>query len=194
MELSDRQREIIDAALSLINGKGIQELTMKRIAGIVGVSEPAIYRHFSSKADIMAAIVDEMERSRTKAINAARTIGYDSERTITSFIESHAREFIRRPTMTLLLFSDDLFRNDATLLARVSGIINTTQDMIRGEVEKGKLEGLFRKDVEAGTVSLMLLGGFRLLVSRWRHEMQAFDLEKQSKLYIHSALLLIKRN
>lgn len=192
MELSDRQREIIDAALSLINDQGIQELTMKRIAAVVGVSEPAIYRHFSSKSDIMAAIVDEMNRSRTKALNAAKTIGFDSVKTLTTFFEIHAAEFIKRPSMTLLLFSDDLFRHDDILLSRIAGIIAATQDVIKGEIEKGKSEGLFLNDIDAGSFSLMILGGFRLLVSRWRQEDYSFDLSAHTQKYMKFALKLIQ--
>ena len=47
MELSKRQKEIIGAAISLIAQNGIEGLTTKALAAAVGISEPALYRHFS---------------------------------------------------------------------------------------------------------------------------------------------------
>ena len=55
-ELSARQEEIIDTAIKLIDAGGIQNLTMKNIARQMGFSEPAIYRHFESKLDLLLAM------------------------------------------------------------------------------------------------------------------------------------------
>lgn len=192
MEQSERQREIINAALSLISDQGLQDLTMKRIAGLVGVSEPAIYRHFPSKADILSAIVDEMTVSRTNALNAARKQGYGAEKTLITFFEAHAQEFIRRPAMTTILFSEDLFRHDASLMARISDIILETQKMIQNEISKGQSDRVFSPDVDSVNVALMLLGGFRLLVSKWRFEQHSFDLLVYTSSFIRSALVLLK--
>lgn len=46
---TERQQEIIDVALKLINNKGIQGLTMKYRSRDIGISEPAIYRHFETQ-------------------------------------------------------------------------------------------------------------------------------------------------
>jgi len=47
-----RQTQIIQASVAIIATKGIQGLTMKKIAASIGISEPAIYRHFASKNEI----------------------------------------------------------------------------------------------------------------------------------------------
>jgi TetR/AcrR family tetracycline transcriptional repressor len=60
MELSDRQLEIIRAALALLAEKGFAELSLRDIAQKLGVKAPAIYWHFSSKAvlvDYMAEYI-----------------------------------------------------------------------------------------------------------------------------------------
>ena len=53
---TERQQEIINVALKLINEKGIQGLTMKNLSKEIGISEPAIYRHFENKIEILLAI------------------------------------------------------------------------------------------------------------------------------------------
>lgn len=52
-EPTDRQAEIVAAAFTLIAQNGVQELTIKNLGAAIGESEPAIYRHFASKREIL---------------------------------------------------------------------------------------------------------------------------------------------
>ena len=52
-----RRGEILDAGLAVFGEKGYEAGTMREIAARVGVSEPAIYRHYESKEAILADIV-----------------------------------------------------------------------------------------------------------------------------------------
>src|SRR5215510_8355564 len=66
---------LIDAGLKLITRKGVRALTLREIGARVGVSRMAAYRHFSDKADLLAAIreagfaqfADALEQARSKA-------------------------------------------------------------------------------------------------------------------------------
>ena len=53
MKRTKRQDEILDIALNLLADGGVKNLTMKRIAESIGVSEPAVYRHFKNKTEIV---------------------------------------------------------------------------------------------------------------------------------------------
>jgi AcrR family transcriptional regulator len=50
---TERQKEILDTALDLISQKGIQGLTIKNLSKKIGISEPAIYRHYENKIEIL---------------------------------------------------------------------------------------------------------------------------------------------
>lgn len=52
-----RRGEILDAALAVFGEKGYEAGTMREIASRVGVTEPAIYRHYDSKEAILSEIV-----------------------------------------------------------------------------------------------------------------------------------------
>ena len=66
---------LIDAGLKLIEKKGVRALTLREIGARVGVSRMAAYRHFSDKADLLAAIreagfsqfADALEQARSRA-------------------------------------------------------------------------------------------------------------------------------
>ena len=61
MALSKRQHEIVDAAIELAARQGMANLTVKNLSAAVGVTEPALYRHFSGKNAIVSAMIDRFD-------------------------------------------------------------------------------------------------------------------------------------
>lgn len=57
-----RKGQILDAALAVFGEKGYEAGTLREIALIVGVSEPALYRHYSSKEALLIALVETAGR------------------------------------------------------------------------------------------------------------------------------------
>ena len=55
---TDRQVEIIEAATRRIDQYGIQNLTIKNLASDINVTEPALYRHFKRKDDILLILLN----------------------------------------------------------------------------------------------------------------------------------------
>ncbi len=64
-----RRRQILDAALFCFSRRGFHQATMQEICAEAGISPGALYRYFSSKADIIAAIAED-ERRDTDAMLA----------------------------------------------------------------------------------------------------------------------------
>ena len=52
------QRMIIDAAVELLNERGLENLSLRQLAERLNVSAPSIYRHFADKADLLVAVLD----------------------------------------------------------------------------------------------------------------------------------------
>ncbi len=192
MASTDRQKDIVDAAFNLISGQGIQELTIKKIASAIGVSEPAIYRHFASKSDILDAIVDEIIASRDLTLSLIKSDKMDSSSLLTNFFTVQARMFTDNPSMTIMLLPEEIFRNDKDLQDRISGMMAETRLFIHTLLITGISEGIFHARTDPETLSLMLIGGFRLLVSSWRLQNHGFNLENRTKVYVESALPLFR--
>jgi len=193
VQTSERQKEIISAAFDLISEQGIQELTIKKIAQAVGVTEPAIYRHFASKVDILSAVIDEMIAQRNATFLRVRTGSGTARDMIRSFFTVQASLFETRPSLTIMLFPEDLFRNNDELLARATAMMDETLTRFRGLLQAGIDEGSLKPglDCEAGT--LMLVGGFRLLVSSWRLDARFGGLEAATKRFMEGVIPLISQ-
>ncbi|WP_344936689.1 SACE_7040 family transcriptional regulator [Sphaerisporangium flaviroseum] len=69
---SPRRREILDAAATLFAARGFHGVSIEEIGGAVGISGPALYRHFSGKESLLAEmLLDISERLRTSAVERA---------------------------------------------------------------------------------------------------------------------------
>jgi len=188
--MSDRQDEIVATALHLISEEGMQELTMKKIAAAIGITEPALYRHFTSKSQILAAVVDNMAAARSSLFRQPLAGEQDAQSTIMSFFVGHARLFTREPALTVILFSEDLFRNDKALSERITAIVGDTMHTIQQALADGVRYGTLHSDLDPSMTALLLVGGFRQLVSSWRLEGCQFSLEERTERLIGSALRL----
>lgn len=66
----ERRRQIVEATLGLLASTPIERLTTRSIAEVVGVSQPALFRHFATRDDILAAVVDTVSEELGKAVAA----------------------------------------------------------------------------------------------------------------------------
>jgi len=66
-----RRSQILDAALRCFAQMGYHAATMEDIAGAAGLSAANLYRHFSSKADLVEAIAVERHRREVALIDLA---------------------------------------------------------------------------------------------------------------------------
>ncbi len=194
MEPTERQREIIRAAFSLIADNGIQDLTIKNLGKAIGVSEPAIYRHFASKSEILSGIVDELSAVKNRTTAYSLDSKADSRARLRRFFSHQASEFESFPPLSIVLTPEDLFRTDRELLTRVRTLMAETRATISTLLDEACKEKPSSGSIDPATGSLMILGGFRMLVSTWRmerelgHDVLLTDL---AEAFITQALKLI---
>ncbi len=178
---TDRQTEIIEVALEIINKKGIQGLTIKNISKKIGISEPAIYRHFASKTDIllgvlsnfkeMAAMLSEMMENYNGA--ASEKISFLFSRMLDLFSET--------PSMVSVIFSEEIFKNDELLKSKIVEVVNLHTHTIENIILKGQSENNMRTDIGATNLALIAMGSFRLLVKKWDLNDHNFNLKEEGK-------------
>jgi AcrR family transcriptional regulator len=71
----DTRREIVRAARAIFRAEGEAGLTMRRVGAAVGITAPAIYRHFAGRDELLEEVAEDgfraisrrMERAVTKA-------------------------------------------------------------------------------------------------------------------------------
>ena len=56
----ERRAAIIESAIRLFSEKGLRGTTTRELASAVGVSEPILYQHFTTKNDLYGAILEQL--------------------------------------------------------------------------------------------------------------------------------------
>ncbi len=176
---TERQTQIIEKSIELIATLGIQGFTIKNLAKAIGISEPAIYRHFDHKTDILITILDnfkEMGEFMTLMSNNSDDTAIEKiEFLFTKMMEI----FIEQPAIISVIFSEEIFKNDEILKEKIVEIHNMHQLNIEKIVESGQLNNDIRSDIDKKSLALIFMGSLRLLVKRWDLNNQNFDLNKE---------------
>lgn len=189
---TDRQVEIIEISMSLIAENGIQGFTIKNLSKQLGISEPAIYRHFENKTAILISILDNFK----EMAGMMSTLFTESDKTAISKVEFLFLRmldiFTEQPSIISVIFSEEIFKNDTVLRNKILEIHNMNQSKIEDIIEKGQTENNVRSDMDKSTLALIFMGAFRLLVKRWDLNNYNFNLKQEGAKLINSFKLFIK--
>ena len=148
MELSLRQQEIINISIGLIADRGMQNLTVKNIAAAVGISEPAIYRHFRNKFDIVAAVLDAFSVMASDVLDRAENVDCSALEKIELFLLDRYQSCVSHPKMARVMMSEENFRADEVLAARMLKMMHQHKERIEGFIKTGIGNGEIRDDID----------------------------------------------
>jgi len=71
-----RRSDVVDRAIEVLDGHGLDALSMRRLAGDLGVQPGALYHHFTNKDALLAAIAEEILR---RGRRPAEIVAWDAE-------------------------------------------------------------------------------------------------------------------
>lgn len=90
----DRRQQILNVAIRLFSQRGFRGTTTREIAHAAEVSEAIIFRHFATKQDLYAAILD-YKACAAKVTDIARAIAEAESRGDEAVFEAIAKEMLR---------------------------------------------------------------------------------------------------
>jgi AcrR family transcriptional regulator len=179
MELSERQKQIINVSMQLIADKGIQSLTIKNISKNVGISEPAIYRHFDSKTEILLSILEMFIENNKKIFTDKIAENESIETVINILFDNFIKTFSEYPTLISIVFSEEIFRNDVVFKEKTKAIIENNYNIITGIIKNLQQKGQISKDFDPKSLTTVILGSLRLCIKRWQMFNYDFDLKTE---------------
>ncbi len=192
--LSDRQKEIINTSIKIIAKNGIQHLTIKNISKSIKISEPAIYRHFDSKMDILKAILNQFKGNSKSISSEINSLEMSPIKKIEEIYVHHFKMFIENPALAAVIFSEEIFQDDKQLSNIVRTIMQSNQNLIIEIIKEGQQSKEIRTDIPESQLGIIIMGALRLIVNRWQLSKHSFDLEKEGLLTFNSIKKLIKSN
>ena len=189
-----RQKEIITIAIELIAENGIQELTIKNLSKKLGLVESAIYRHFSSKQDILLGILTIFKENKEEILKAIKAAADSPLTQLSVLFNKRFSYFSENPAVASVIFSEDFFRNDERLSQIVYEIMETNQRIIVQIVTAGQNANEIRVDLPAKQLAFIMTGSLRLIVTQWRLSEFNFDLIEEGQKIWNTIESMVKNN
>jgi AcrR family transcriptional regulator len=175
----ERQAMIIDEAIKIIHTGGYQALSIREIAKQVKISEPAIYRHFLNKEDIILGILNRMlefDLLLNNNIAAAKS----ARQKIRQFVLFHFEFLEKNHEMTSVLFSEEMYNQSEILKKRLMYIIKKRKELLKSILDEAKNSGELI-DVDTNELLSIVLGVIRMIVMEWRLSNFSFSLVDRGK-------------
>ena len=171
-----RRRQIIGVLRRLIFEHGSENVTVARIAGAIGVTQGAIYRHFKSKREILAYLIDAIEEDLIK--------DWKEQPRDSSVLESldHAlRTTIsaiqQRKGVSFLVVAEVMSLGDKMLNRRTYEVLANYIAHIREIIEKGVQSGELSEEVDPDTAAVTIFSAIQGFVTLWAMSNYRFSLE-----------------
>jgi AcrR family transcriptional regulator len=177
-----RAQQLLDAALEIIGERGIGGLTLRGVAERVGVTEPALYRHFSGKTQLLHTLFQRAEEEFSESFARLSDSGVDTREALYGFFREVYGRFRRYPGYASLLLSEELHHYGEGLAERMSATIERQVWRLSGYIEEGIAAGRFRPDLDPLSTAQIFLGMVRLEVTRRRLEAVPWDPEERARV------------
>ncbi len=153
-----RRNELLDSAQDLFFSKGYEATTVADIMERAGVSKGGFYHHFTSKDDLLEALV---ERMATRALARLQPIleenGLDAVACMNAVL-SRSRQLKAEDAPVIRATFDIVFRpENVALYHRLNRAVNRVMmPLFVDIITRGKMEGRFRIDDPTTTAEIIV--------------------------------------
>ena len=153
-----RREQIAEAALQLVASKGPRHLSMAAVAKRVGLVPSGIYRHFHSKDEILAAVLERIEERLLENVRAAHEESPKPLECLRNVLMRHIRFIREGRAIPRLIFSDDFHGNHPELKEKVLRSFGRYSGEVAEIVRRGQEQGDIRAELDPATVAMMVFG------------------------------------
>ncbi|MCB9247765.1 MAG: TetR/AcrR family transcriptional regulator [Ignavibacteriales bacterium] len=162
----ERQKTIIDEALNIIHERGYEALSIRELANRVKISEPAIYRHFLNKEDIILGILSRISDFDQELIKSVNKKDSPLEK-LNEFIKFHFSFLEKNKQMTSVIFAEEIFTQSNILKEKLLKILKHRKMLIVDIIESAKSDNKI-KEVDSTELSKIIIGTIRMSVLEWK--------------------------
>jgi len=186
----ERKEQILTVALRLADELGPDRLTTGAVADTIGLTQPAIFRHFPTKQALWAALAERIRREMTSSWQAALGGQMSPEVRIATLIDTQLHTIEENPALPAILFSRELQVENGDLRETFSGAMAAFRRLLHDEIAKGRDAGTFRRNLEPSDAAALLLSLVQGLAIRWSLGAREFDVRQEGARLLQVQLRL----
>lgn len=171
---AERKREIVDTAIRLAAECGPDRLTTESLAKEIGISQPAIFRHFPAKSDIWEAVGERICTLMGENSQLIEATGPTDR--LRKMVEAQLAFFESTPAVPAILFSRELHSENEKLRTFFAGLIAQRQKKLAELFSTGIKSGEFNKNINPDDAAYLVLALIQGLAMRWSLNNRNFDI------------------
>jgi TetR/AcrR family transcriptional regulator len=141
----ERKAQILQTLAQMLENPSAEKVTTAALAGRLEVSEAALYRHFTGKAQMFEGLIEFIEQTLFALINRITSDEPSGVRQIESMIGVMLAFAQKNKGMTRVLIGDALVHEDARLQLR----INQLHDRLEAALKQALRFGVTRNEIAA---------------------------------------------
>lgn len=153
----ERKEQILQAAISTMAEQGLPGTTTRRIAEKVGVSEPALYKYFPGKKELVLEALEEVGNRFFATLSFAASEGDSVPERIYNMSASFYEFVMDHPDESMLLFETVTGARDPEIRAALSEKLLLYTGVLSEIFEAGKEQGSVRKDLDTTVAAWQIL-------------------------------------
>ncbi|MFH1090088.1 MAG: TetR/AcrR family transcriptional regulator, partial [Pseudomonadota bacterium] len=161
-----KKAQILDSAIRVFSGKGYLDATISEIAKGAGVTDPAVYKYFKGKEDVLFKIPEENMRIFLENIPVQLEGTKGADNKLRKIIWYHARYFTTKPEYTIILLLE-CRPNPRFYKSKAYQLIKVYSRIIIDIIKEGVSEGVFRDLPWPQLLRDMVMGALDHLALNW---------------------------
>ena len=160
----ERKNQILQTLAQMLENPASEKVTTAALAAKLDVSEAALYRHFSGKAQMFEGLIEFIEQTLFALINKITTEEKSGLRQIDAIVGVLLAFAQKNKGMTRVLIGDALVHEDERLQARINQLHDRLEAALKQAVRFGVTQNELVQDTDATVCANVVLS---FVVGRW---------------------------
>lgn len=176
---TERKAQIVAEVLRLADEIGPDRLSTTDVARAVGVSQPAIFRHFPSRNALWLGVAEHLATHLNNAWDAVEAKTPDPYQRLRNLIAEQLTLISKTPALPSILFSRELSVENAELRKVFGGLLASYQARLVAMIARLQETGELNNRITADDVAVLLTSLIQGVAIRWTLGARGFSLVQE---------------
>jgi TetR/AcrR family transcriptional regulator len=161
----DRKLQILQVIAEMLEQPKGEKITTAALAGRLGLSEAALYRHFASKAQMYDGLIEFIEQTVFGLVNKITVDEVDGLKQVEGVLALLLRFAQKNRGMTRVLIGDALVNENERLQLRINQFLDRIETTLKQSLRIAITQGKFPAEAEIGAHANLLVC---YVIGRWQ--------------------------
>lgn len=172
----ERKAQIVAEVLRLADEIGPDRLSTTDVARAIGLSQPAIFRHFPTKGALWLAVAEDIADRLQSYWAAAEAGATGPQARLKALIGAQLTAIAETPALPSILFSRELQVDNPALREVFRGLLGTFEGRLVAVIRELQAAGNLKRDVSPEDVAILLTSLVQGVAIRWTLGARGFAL------------------